>query len=916
MPIFSAVAAVFSAVVGIIGGAATFLAGGTLLAKVAMAGLSMAAQYALQKFMGPKPPPAQASKLETQYGEKLAREIVQGTVGTAGHHIYRNAYGKGNRRVQDVYVLSHWNISRVTRVRYKGEWKTLGGEVDPELGRRVQGTNGAQIWVKVYTGRMDQVADADLIARSKPAGRWTEAHRGAGVAYAVVTSVLDREKLTGPWEAFFEVEGVTYDWRKDDTVGGLGSHRYDDPTTWEPTTNPILMAYCATRGFWRGGEKIVGKGRPASALPLSFWTMAANICDEFVAGKRRYQAAAILSSGEGTTHDSNMKPLLEACAASWLELVGQEYPIVGANQTPATVFTDDDIVIDEAFRFSAKRTRSELVNTVAGTYVDPSSFYQAMPLATRIDAVALAADGERLAVPLTFSAVTEPACVDRLADIALRASRYQGSADVCLRPKFLALRPGQWVTWQSGKFGWTKQFQVLSKQLGAFGPKGTRNVFLSLQEVGAGIFDPTEYVTVPPDGILQGAPEFLAEIEGLLLSGVKVEDQETGNQYPAIRAMWSAIDDPTVVGVDIRYRPKSQPDVILYHPTVADDITVTVIADGVVSSTLFEVSTRLMTSPYRETFWSAWHEVMTPDAPRTDVSVTLKNVGEDTRATLERLRTDIEKTLAEMREIARGADEVAVRVQNDSSVAVRWRDAAAVAMSRLSAEISVKTRVYRQPTAPVPPLSDGDIWIDTDDDNFMRVWSAADAEWQDATSLGVTTYAQDLPPLGAKPGDLWINTTDGKNVLHRFDGSGWVEISDERIEATAQALSAVQAVVGNISADGLRMIEVQAGTGDVVARLVDMVRATVGDVWVEAGTVVEVGFEGGDPLKPFANYIIMGRKVMFMDDQGNVYALFGPDGLTIENARLGELEFDVLKSTNNKLFLRGYDNFADIRLFS
>ncbi|KAB2872550.1 MAG: hypothetical protein F9K43_07655 [Bauldia sp.] len=832
MPIVSAIVgaigAVATAIGGALAGAASFLTGGTLLAKVAMAGLSMAAQYALQKFLGPKPPAAQASKLETQYGEKLAREIVQGTVGTAGHHVYRNAYGKGNRTVQDVYVLSHFNISGVSRVRYKGEWKTLGGTPDAERGLRIQGID-AEIWVKVYTGRMDQTADAGLIARSNPAGRWTGNHRGAGVAYAVVTSALHRETLPSPWEAFFEVVGVTYDWRKDDTVGGEGDHRFDDPTTWEPTTNPVLMAYCATRGFWRGDEKIAGKGRPASALPLSYWTLAANICDEMVEGKRRYQAAAILSSGEGTTHDANLRPLLEACAASWLEMVGQEYPIVGANQTPVTTFTDDDIVIDEPFRFSAKRTRSELVNTVAGTYVDPTSFYQAMPLATRIDDVALAADGERLAVPLSFSAVTEPACVDRLADIALRASRYQGSADLCLRPKFLALRPGQWVTWQSARYGWTKQFQVLSKRLGAFGPKGTRNVFVSLQEVGAGIFDPTAYVTVPPDGVLQGAPDFLAEVQNLLLSGVKVEDEDTGNQYPAIRAAWDAIDDPTVVGVDIRYRPKSQPDAILYHPTVSDDITVTTIADGVVSSTLFEVSTRLMTSPYRVTFWSAWQEVMTPDAPHTDVRAYLKNLGEDVYATLQRYRAEVEDLRAYMRLLAEGSDEVAGRVADERHVAVRFRDAAAIALSALTAAIS------------------------DEDGNLIAV---------------------------------------------------------------AQALVAVQALVGNVSADGLRKIEVQAGSGDVVARLVDMVRATIGDVWVEAGTIVEVGFEGGDPLKPFANYIIMGRKVMFMDDEGNVYALFGEDGLTIENARLGTLTFDQLQSTNGKLILRGAGNDAYIEMFS
>lgn len=614
MPVFGIVASLAT----VIGGAFTFLSGGGALASIVKMGLGLAAQYAAQHFFGPKSPPAQASQLETRYGEKLARDIVQGTVGTAGHHIYRNAYGKGNTTVQDVFVLSHWNIAGVNRVRFKGEWKTIGGEVDAQRGQRIQGID-AEIWIKVYTGRMDQAADAGLIAHSNPTGRWTENHRGAGVAYAVITNVLTRDHLPNPWEAFFEVVGVSYDWRRDTSVGGDGAHRYSDPTTWEPTTNPALMAYAATRGFWRGDQKLAGKGRPASALPLAQWTQAANICDEIVVDTQRYQAACILSSGEGVTHDANLQPLLEASAASWIELVGEEYPIVGANQTPVTSFTDDDIIRGEPYRLSMKRTRSELVNTVAGTYVDPESFYQPMPLATRDDAVALAQDRERLAVPLTFSVVTVPACVDRLADIALRASRYQASASICLRHKYLALRPGQWVTWTSARHGWTKTFLVVSKRLGSFGPRNARAVYVSLQEVGEGIFDPTAYVTTPPDGIVQGAPDYLSELQDLVIVGVTVRDPDSGKQYPAIRAAWLPIDDPTVIGVDFIYRPKAQPDVVLPHPTVPDDASLTFMVNGIVSATVFEVAHRLVTSPSRNSPLSAWTEVLTTDSPFNDI---------------------------------------------------------------------------------------------------------------------------------------------------------------------------------------------------------------------------------------------------------------------------------------------------------
>lgn len=647
MPFLGITASIASAVIGI----GSFLAGGTALAQIALAGLSMAANYAMQKFFGPKAPPAQASQLETQYGEKLARTIIQGKVGTAGHHLYRNVYGKGNRMVQDVFVLSHWNIAGVTRVRFKGEWKTLGGAVDAERGQRIQDID-AEVWVKVYTGTMTQQADAGLISRSNPPGRWTANHRGAGVAYAIVTNRLSRDHLQSPWEAFFEVEGVTYDWRKDSSVGGSGAHRYNDPSTWEPTSNPILMAYCATRGFWRGNEKIVGKGRSASALPLAQWTLAANIASETILGKPRYQAACIFSSGEGATHDGNLQPLIEASAASWLELVGEEYPIAGANQTPVTSFTDDDIILGEPFRFSEHRTRTTLVNTVAGTYVDPSSFYQAMPLATRVDEVALAADRERLAVPLSFAAVTDPACADRLADIALRASRYQGNGEICLRHKYLALRPGQWVTWTSARRGWTKTFVVLSKRLGSFGANSARNVYVSLQEVGAGVFDPTAYVTAPPDGIGQGAPDYLSEVQNAIFAPLTVKDPETGKQYPAIRGVWDPIDDPTVIGVEVRYRPSAQPDILLMHPQVPADQTLVTLANGIVSATLYQASTRLVTRPYRNVPWSAWQEVLTPVAPWNDV-IFPDDLLEDVNELVERAEAFTGEVAREAREAAR-----------------------------------------------------------------------------------------------------------------------------------------------------------------------------------------------------------------------------------------------------------------------
>src|SRR5690606_1785937 len=120
--------------------------------------------------------PAQKVYLETIYGEDSPRFVVLGKRAVKGHHIFRNTHGKGGRTIEDVYVLSHFRAN-VTRVRFEGEWKTLtDGEYSEQIGYRIPGTKPNQwIWVKVYSGNPNQLADDELIARSN--GRWTTDHR-------------------------------------------------------------------------------------------------------------------------------------------------------------------------------------------------------------------------------------------------------------------------------------------------------------------------------------------------------------------------------------------------------------------------------------------------------------------------------------------------------------------------------------------------------------------------------------------------------------------------------------------------------------------------------------------------------------------------------------------------------------------
>ncbi len=148
--------------------------------------------------------------------------------------------------------------------------------------------------------------------------------------YAIVFSELCKngDGLTSPAKLLFEVVGAPlYDWRKDSTMGGSGSHRWDNQSTWEYSDNPAVQAYNLERGFFNGIQRMVGKAVRASRLPLAKYTQAANICDEIMTdGTKRYRTHAIAKDGPGANHDANLPPILEGMYASWVAQ-GDQNPI-------------------------------------------------------------------------------------------------------------------------------------------------------------------------------------------------------------------------------------------------------------------------------------------------------------------------------------------------------------------------------------------------------------------------------------------------------------------------------------------------------------------------------------------------------------------------------------------------------------
>lgn len=632
MAFFSSIIASITAGIAAVG---SWLAANAIVAGIAQTAFAIAASYAVNALFKPKTPSTSA-QVETEYGANNPRTVILGTCGLAGRHVYRNNFGSGGREFVDVYELASFRISGVPRVKYNGQWRTLsspdgnGWYAVPNEGS--SGESYDNVRVKFYFGSMSQQADPYLITTSRPSGRWTANHRGAGVAYAIVYSQLQRKGrgLTSPAQLLFEVKGAPlYDWRKDSSVGGSGSHRWNDQSTWEYNENPVVQAYNLERGFFNGAQKMVGKGVRASRLPLSEWTQAANICDEIIDGFYRYRSHMIAKDGPGGNHDANLQPLLEAICASWVERVDGEFPIVGAPQAIVATITDDDLKVGASKRFTAKRKRTELINTVAASYISPDDFYATKDAATRIDQSALAEDRETLASAIPYGAVTYVKQVDRLADIALRGARFQGSAEITIHPRFLdVVKEGRWITWASVKHG-TRTYQVLSRTLGPHNSDGVRDITVSLQEISNGVFDPTAYATNPPVIIVVPPPDYLAEVQNFIATPNVVE-ADGGGLLPGVRLSWDAIEDISVSGVLVEYWPIANPTQV-FTKTVEPDISVVQIVEGLTSETDWRVRTTLLVDNGRSVAPSAATAFRTLQAGG-DFVADLEHLGKDTKA--------------------------------------------------------------------------------------------------------------------------------------------------------------------------------------------------------------------------------------------------------------------------------------------
>ena len=830
------------------------------------------------------------SILEIQYGEGQPRIVAIGKVATAGQSIYDNTFGTANKTLQRVLKISDFRCTSLLRVAIDNAWVTLGS-LDATKGYPVtSGDYSGLIWVKFLDGSQT-TADTYLTGNDNPDGRWTTNHKGTGCCYVIVTCEYDDEKLNNIPEMLFEVEGAPlYDPRLDSTVGGSGSHRWNNVSTWAFSENPVIAEYNYRMGFYTGTygsghDTFCGMGMSQSELDYTRYAAAANICDETVEGEDRYRVSTFLEADN--EHGDNIEELMLACAGMIVEGVTGPFPILGATQSSVATLTNDDLIADAPVEFRLHRPVSEVVNTVSGVYSEPNFVYAETGYDKQQLASAVTLDRRTIDYNLNLPMVPSKRQAEQLASIYLSENRFEATKTVTVHPKWLELEVGDWLTWADDEDGAASRiYQVVGMTILALNSETPRAVQLTLQERDEDIYAGIGPVSAPTAPTRPGAPVYLQELQSFSVAPIYVEGDD-GYEQPAIAVTWAAVTDVTVESILIEWRPTGD-DTRRVAKVMSRNATVAILQEGVVGSTEYQVRNTIIPRPARTTTPSAWTTVTTD--PASDVLY--DQLGQDIRNTLENYREDLTRIFETHNRTAIGttesiiakAEEVLGRrglkqqIGNVSATLAQEQiarvdgDTALVALITALESENNDTRallVQEQTTR-----ADADTALAAD----ITVLDSTVGTVQAGLSTEISTRASADSALSASITSLnsSLGTTNANLVTEQTTRAN----ADN---ALSSSITAVQARANQATASGLIKLEATTAPSGVTARFGTYLRtSTASGFLTTAAEFLEI--IGGASRK-----VIVASRTVFADTAGTVYAMFDSTGAYFNNARIRNL---------------------------
>lgn len=534
--------------------------------------------------------------------------------------------GTKNTHVHMPIYLSEGPCGRVTRIFGGGRVvhdAPLVHGVKTEITEYRSGQDGdpgPRLWVTYYDGRPTQEAAPDLVALNQG---WTTANKMTGMAYVLVEAWWDSDNQRAPPSLAFENEGAKlYDRRKDTTAGGSGSHRLNDPATWEicdgdatEGANPMVAIDHIVLGRYLGGRRVFGIGQPPSDVPYELMAHHANISDEAVDKKaggtqKRYRASGTIFANED--FDTIIRKIAQqmACTASDF---GGRFGLTGMEaRTPVLEIDDGDMLKGMGDIYSPKRPWTDLFSGVEGRYQDTNNLYQMIdyPRLT-VDEWAEEDGSEARYYSHTLEFEIDVERAQRLALLKGKMLRRQATLRGVYPTWAAELERGDWFVRTGLRFGEDgKIFEVLDRDINT----KTGAVTIVANEVYPEDSAWSEELAKDPLPSPTPGDSFVPRMEPPAIVATSIALVGTTFSKPAVRVEFAATDDPRAVFIYIELWPTSGGQKMSATIALPSDINFAVFDNGVVDGVEYTVRARFVAANGTYSNWSST-TTATPVAP-------------------------------------------------------------------------------------------------------------------------------------------------------------------------------------------------------------------------------------------------------------------------------------------------------------
>jgi len=531
-----------------------FLFGGTALATITVAGVSLATiggflittaitSWALSALM-PKPPEGQQGILSNRREPVGAFDIVYGRVRKGGTITFMETNGRDNKFMHYILVLAGHEVEAIDDIYINEDTVSL------DSNGFVTGNQWkSKIRIKKYRGTTTQTVDPDLLSAAQSYASLNNTttsidsnFRGRGIAYLYVRLEYDQEVFA---------DGIP-------TVTAIvrGKKVFDPRTS---TTAYSDNAALCIRDYLASHYGLNSAQSPAT-LTSNSWIVAANVCDSIVAkadggSEKRYTLNGVVSTANSPRN--NLSDMLTSCGGSLYWAQGKwQFKAGYLPSGPYVNLTAGDL--RSGISLVTKNSRKENFNAVAGVFVDAEQDWISTDYPRFKSSVFLQRDNNQenvldMALPYTTSA----AAAQRLAKMALFRSREEIviSADFSL--KAVPFNVGDVVSFTFDRYGFdNKLFEVISWKLVPSGD-GEVKVNLVLKETSADAYS----WTAEESAILKNNTRLPVANSGLTISGLSVANRQTvqqdGSVVGEVLLAWQAATSAFIDKYDVEYKRTS-----------------------------------------------------------------------------------------------------------------------------------------------------------------------------------------------------------------------------------------------------------------------------------------------------------------------------------------------------------------------